>query len=48
MKNPIPVLGNSFDSVEEFENHLSTFKPQLEAQIRETSDSIQDITKGII
>jgi len=39
------VLGTSFASVEEFENHLSTFKPQLEEQIREASDSIQDIKR---
>ncbi|EKF86265.1 DNA double-strand break repair rad50 ATPase [Methanobacterium formicicum DSM 3637] len=41
------VLGTSFASVEEFENHLSTFKPQLEAQIREASDSIQDIKREL-
>nr|WP_319373290.1 AAA family ATPase [uncultured Methanobacterium sp.] len=39
------VLSTSFASVEEFENHLSTFKPQLEEQIREASDSIQDIKR---
>lgn len=41
------VLGTSFASVEEFENHLSTFKPQLEVQIREASDSIQDIRREL-
>ncbi|MBI5458394.1 AAA family ATPase [Methanobacterium sp.] len=41
------VLGTSFGSAEEFENHLSTFKPQLETQIRETSDSIQDIKREL-
>ena len=41
------VLGTSFASVEEFENHLSTFKPQLEVQIREASDSIQDIKREL-
>lgn len=41
------VLGTSFASLEEFENHLSTFKPQLEAQIREASESIQDIKREL-
>jgi len=41
------VLGTSFASVEEFEKHLSTFKPQLEAQISEIYDSIQDIKREL-
>ena len=41
------ILDTQFDSVEEFENHLSTFKPQLEGEILKTSEYIQDIQKEL-
>ena len=41
------VLNTRFNSVEEFESHLSSFKPQLDAQIMEASDSIQDIKREL-
>jgi DNA repair protein SbcC/Rad50 len=41
------ILNTQFDSVEEFESHLSTFKPQLDADILKTSDYIQDLQKEL-
>ncbi|OPX57557.1 MAG: DNA double-strand break repair Rad50 ATPase [Methanobacterium sp. PtaB.Bin024] len=41
------ILNTQFDSVEEFENYLSTFKTQLEVEIQETSEHIHDIQKEL-
>lgn len=41
------ILSTEFNSVEEFENHLSTFKPQLENEIQNASDSIQEIKREL-
>ncbi|BDZ70520.1 AAA family ATPase [Methanobacterium petrolearium] len=41
------ILNTQFDSVEELENYLTTFKPQLEAKIQTTSEEIHDIQKEL-
>lgn len=41
------ILNTQFDSVEEFENYLSTFKTQLEVEIQETSEHIHDMQKEL-
>ena len=41
------ILDTHFNSVEEFKNYLSTFKPELEAEIQETSEYIHDMQKEL-
>ena len=41
------ILDKNFDTVEEFETYLSHFKPQLEAEIKETSEFIQNTQREL-
>jgi DNA repair protein SbcC/Rad50 len=47
LKKSNQILNTHFNSVEEFKNHLATFKPQLESEIQKTSEYIQDIQKEL-
>ncbi|MDO5835910.1 MAG: AAA family ATPase [Methanobacterium sp.] len=41
------ILDTEFDSVEEFQDHLSTSKPQLEAELMIASESIQELKREL-
>ncbi len=47
LKKANSILDKNFDTVEEFETYLLSFKPQLEAEIRKTSDFIQDMHREL-